>query len=701
MEQQRWASPMEAEEAFLVGETNAATPAVGGPQGQALAIQGAGGGGNQAALERLGLQPPAPAQPIQGPVDLSQVPSQADLSVDSVTPEALEALLDVLEEPGALSLRLGIGLKIKLRMVDVTGMFSIGGSLTMSDDRRFRTNVTLGLSINAEFDAWIFRVKAGVALNWSFTNIYESERHFAEHLYDKIMELMELVEEYEREGGGEDVAPLSAEEQAMMSTEEADLSDVAPTWATSTTVQASLSGTTEGGTEVAGTATNTATRFTRQAEDGSGPEMLLGETQEYSASLSGDGYTVTVTYSDIQNNANTDNNGQYLNVQLEGDASDERFSSPSWVSQAAEAIMNSSLPIGVALPFGEKAQAVLDWLNDLFTRVSTSQTEDRSQTGMGIELNLVANASGGWSAQYTRIFATLSHNTSTEVPISPVISGVITTNATANVSLGEFVGVDTLTYFQTVYNGLNRRTDGGEGQWRAWAAEHRADLVTACQRIAQGEGNIATEASPALLAACQQHASGEGPPSETAFQALVTALEMHFAAATAQANSQQNWITELPGRYNIRFGFHRGTLIEGVRGSASELEQLQNVGQLLTAQPQLRMDFGQQQVYVSAGEDPQPAFIQKVMNDFQHRRRGINWPALAALDPSGSFARAHDLLEERRSYDPQGYGYREQLEIHGAANVQRLYAETYEQAVFAYRDGIDALWDAVRQAPIP
>jgi hypothetical protein len=152
------------------------------------------------------------------------------------------------------------------------------------------------------------------------------------------------------------------------------------------------------------------------------------------------------------------------------------------------------------------------------------------------ELNFIYNGTSGFEVQYGRIWITnkmvLGYKAS--VPQFPFLKIGAQIAGEMNHACFETLGLHTLSYILTVYNGCRKRLDpdGQKPDWKAWQAEHREELHALFNKLADHGSNARTElakdaggsgknapAAKALLDACtiefNDHIAPVKPPAKS------------------------------------------------------------------------------------------------------------------------------------------------------------------------------------------
>ncbi len=475
------------------------------------------------------------------------------------------------------SLGVGKGSEIK-----IGGGIKYSGSTNIQDDRRLRVTHSFGVygSGSAEL-AGVVGTGIGAELMRGKTEVFMDADHWASTMAYRFSQITKEIKTLddtqklvEEELGPEDSERVLATSRLA----EDGVTNVKST-ALSGSIEASALG-----IGVSGSYEKKWMEFSKAGED---KKKQATQTTK-SASLSIGNGSVTVTRTIIDGHANPDNDGQYWNIGLsmEGKASasftafteesgdpeygewEQRIrsilgtdpsptsgDSPSFTT--AEQSMASSVKSAHSDGhFGDIVKALTDYLGAEVLKIEASMPASFDATvglsgskSCSVQWNWVKSDSGKNELQYRRFDKGGSRGISGSVPVGTV--GAASVGVEAGVSKGtstmisETLGTDTLTYFLTVFNGLNPRTlrdrrvgkDSTPDQWSVYCDKHRKQVwMLLCKMGAQEGGGYAElqaamRASEGMATDSDAEVVSKAAATREAAQALLDATQAQLATA--------------------------------------------------------------------------------------------------------------------------------------------------------------------------
>lgn len=405
----------------------------------------------------------------------------------------------------------------------LTAGISMSGALRIDDDRRLRANLTISLSVGVEVSPpsvkfLKFTIKAGLAV-FNRTYAFADERHFAyamalhlarikaaRELYDEMPDERVLLRSQKYTdlvhdtfldviGGSGD----AARDEALSYLAHRPVIKVGA--AGTRTIDTAFSDDLTG-IEVTGSYSFSPKTFTKEhtfLTKGSKPtfveEYKQGTVRNIGPfTVSGTMYlnaTFSFTFADIQNDANPDNDGRYLTLTVPGTKylpGGINISAPSpptdysnhAISQFKDAskfsgwkdLVGGMAPgvSSVGIDSNSSVNGVINWVypptHRNFAVVQYMRMEH--STGMGFQVGFGVETGAGEVG--LDVGASFSHS----------------------IAMSERLGHNTLTYVQTVFNGLIARHKG-DLQWQAWMADHRSDFFHIFKRIGKEGTNVRDE----------------------------------------------------------------------------------------------------------------------------------------------------------------------------------------------------------------
>lgn len=258
---------------------------------------------------------------------------------------------------------------------------------------------------------------------------------------------------------------------------------------------------------------------------------------------------IDLTFIDVDNHPNPDNDGKYINVKAGRkstlSAGTDMLGPSVGVSVAwtkgktinpreAALRMERLRGFSAGIPFDDGLEGARAFVpQHLRAGEHMPALEQLAEYGT-FELNLAYSAtsrSPRWEVQYGRIWRGVDASLSVGVPVVPGVSVDVTGNLALNRGRHEILGLETLTYVQTVYDGVTNRQRGAE-HWAAYRTVHRAELLALCANVGRdgatspyGHNNAHeevrddSEAKPARTLT-----DGPGKQAHAAVKAKATAL---------------------------------------------------------------------------------------------------------------------------------------------------------------------------------
>ncbi|MCA9518117.1 MAG: hypothetical protein KC635_24435, partial [Myxococcales bacterium] len=275
-------------------------------------------------------------------------------------------------------------------------------------------------------------------------------------------------------------------------------------------------------------------------------QVRRARMQSLAGSLEHQGVKLTITLSEIKGHANPDQDGAYANVKV-AKAASKGVSAP-WLRVFS--VKNAGVlldTLAAAVPALFATGAGVDKAIDVATRVVAAlrkparalDTTLGAEAGgeVSFEQHLVFEGAT-WRTQFRRVQLSGQASASLKTP-GPAGSTVTAKVGMAGaVTLVEQIGVDTLSYVKTAYDGFRNRGESATdprftGPWGAFVTGRlKPRLKLLAERVATPGTNARREAAgTAFLTAC------DGKKGEAE---LVTALEADFEAAFVKTQRDPN-----------------------------------------------------------------------------------------------------------------------------------------------------------------
>lgn len=474
-----------------------------------------------------------------------------------------------------LKINLGIGARVLAGAfgVSANGEMDASLGLNIGDDRLVRGSFNLAFAGKAVVEyLWFFKhiESWGYALGRvaTFRDIY----HFSAHAYTHIMNMYNsLVDEYGdddsfRMGYGQWDGPGTRNWQALA---EKDPTSVHKTTTSrgrtdSFSFNGQIEASYDRGTE------HTEAHFYREMDGQTHTKTSSTDVESASGALTinGVGVTVGVTKTGIENDANINNDGQYLNYSISfTNLPSIRNMDSSKLHQTYHLLAGylgnagglANVVRGSADP-AATLQLIFSSISESLSNISASGPVSTSNT-VTIERNYVAGPTGGdeWVTQYTRLSGGAGVSVSggqDNVTLATFYKIVDVTGSygaelsgEASVGAMEFIGEDTLTYLQTIYDSLvysaadvnaGLATDRF-GRWRSYRSAHMMGIKGIIMNLGEPTSNVRKEVGlsdghPLIAAASASKAAGS--VSDGAIQALEDFL--HSRRQENVADGQNN-----------------------------------------------------------------------------------------------------------------------------------------------------------------
>ena len=188
--------------------------------------------------------------------------------------------------------------------------------------------------------------------------------------------------------------------------------------------------------------------------------------------IGGLGVTLAGKYNKIVNDANADNDGIYLNFSLEG-ATDITVEALDPASDAGKKALEKIAEAGTFSLEAVEPTASAVTATFVKNLGGLESVTGALAGGVKLEGNLVWKH-GSFVTQYVRVTRSRSVDLSIKAPVGP---GTLETSYSGGRTdfVAEWVGTNTFSYVQTVYNGLKAHPDFDK-EWKAFVAEHRESL---------------------------------------------------------------------------------------------------------------------------------------------------------------------------------------------------------------------------------
>jgi hypothetical protein len=378
----------------------------------------------------------------------------------------------------------------------VTPYITLGGTINIGDDRRLRVGASLEFGAESELNILqLWKIHAKVGAQFGIGGVFEDEKHLAAFVIAKISKLLSgfrrIVLAQAKERGKkltkEEINAIN--EIALPDSGSEGFAELSEKGASVTTASAGI--TAEVGTDIADTfsasigATGTRTTFYKDDQEGNRVKKQ-GTTRVFTfkvgLDVSGFGFEAGVTRSIIENDGNPDNNGDYLNVKLVPKI-------PLGEPLLEQMIVNMPAILAPGADMVEILKRSVKTMLDPINLATLAEAVDPS--GLGIEFNMVSREpttsnkafikqleDGDYFLQYVRLTSNFSKEFDFTQEIPTPVPGL-------NVALGqsfklertvgtaEFLGSKTLSYIQTVYDGLLNRGRRGLEQWERYRDAHK------------------------------------------------------------------------------------------------------------------------------------------------------------------------------------------------------------------------------------
>jgi hypothetical protein len=443
----------------------------------------------------------------------------------------------------SISVQIKIGLGVGIHeLLELSASPYVGGSgsINIQDDRRLRASLTLTLGAIAEAKVFkVLNLSASIETSITVAGAFKDVDHLGNYISGKIGTIVEKIKKRFLKKKKEDKKPLSPQEAEAMQkivkdqdemealakrdAEVAEERKGPSVSAEKIGVKASGSASAGGkigdvGVEagVGGSISESETHFTR-TKDG---KQKVGTT--YQRAVSGSltigpvslGYTGT--YVNIDNDANPDNDGTYLNLSFTISGPYVNKAIHYLSEKAPEDLMVKNENVRDAINSSFK-NSKLDFMKDVAEKEFGGAQADLGVSGTGkMEFNYVeaertlklrrakkSNSKQSRSLkikeiqfvrQYVRVskLAEASASVDVAVPLTPgaFAKAGYSGSASLTVGLGERLGSKTLSYIITVFDGLLNRGERGKPQWASYKESHKGEIEAILKSVGK-KGSVA------------------------------------------------------------------------------------------------------------------------------------------------------------------------------------------------------------------
>lgn len=488
------------------------------------------------------------------------------------------------QAPYDATLELAFGLKIGNKIAGADASIVFRGGIVSDEDRRLRTNLTVGLVVSGQLDVGFFKVAAGVEASYTWAYAFQDVHHLAAHImkwigiyssgYKTYLEKKEKLQpndpklrhlKVRQESLGSlygtlaKIDPISAQRvvtAAQVSIEAGNLAKkkggaslakvIAKArkagvgkWAESILRGAGVAGINGSLQFRYSRATNWFYR-SKHGKDGKlDRQVKSGTTTTKTLTLSLGNLGLAVTWLDIDRHANPDQEGSYLQVQVGlGKGSDSRkgavFFGRQYASRAIGLLMQLQLGLG------GKGESVVGGLSRMAEGIwkifGRQEAKMGTQKGGGVDFVFTfIKSEKGYALQTLRAIASANYAGKIAVPTSvPGLSVTGGFGLSASAALYEMVGNNTLSYVATVFDGFRVRARKNhpadyrfQAPWKKWTRESTniAALRGIFKNIANKDSNVAAEAAKDFP---RVFAIAKVSPNE--YQSCLAALEKDLEA---------------------------------------------------------------------------------------------------------------------------------------------------------------------------
>lgn len=401
------------------------------------------------------------------------------------------------------------------------------GSMNIQDDRRFRVSGGFALNAKAQIGQKdLAQLKAAVTLfKGTYTKVYVDEMHWAANLSEQIAKAIVFVKGLRHHGS--DPANMSAEELEQRASELGVYSksqkemlaykDKAVTDVTSADFLAGASvslSMADDFASIGGSVERQYWKFTKEVSDSDGNKRQVkthGHQVVRQGSLTIGPVSIGAKYTKIYGHANPDNDGKYLNLSLGLPplSIGRSGSTDGETGELSQEMTASVFGANFDTAAGDLGDGSLrDWVESAIPWDDFGGSfSEAFEHALNLEVNFVQQDSGKWAMQYLRVTPTSKYSVERGGGAG-IASGSVGVEASTSAGIFEYLGGSTVTYFQTVYNGLTLRPEG-EQQWDLYTRQHEGELRRYFNGVAKAGSKPRKELagfdSPdAFIAACEE-----------------------------------------------------------------------------------------------------------------------------------------------------------------------------------------------------
>ncbi|MEM9463708.1 MAG: hypothetical protein AAGF11_56745 [Myxococcota bacterium] len=209
---------------------------------------------------------------------------------------------------------------------------------------------------------------------------------------------------------------------------------------------------------------------------------------------------IDLTFLDIDNHPNPDNDGQYVNIKAGRKSTLSAGTdlmgpslgfSVAWTKgqainpREAALVMEKLRGFPADIPFDERLSGARGFVYEHLESGEHMPAMERLAMYGTFELNLVysgTSRSPRWEIQYGRIWRGIETTLSVGIPVLPGLTVDVGGSLAMNRGRHEILGLETMTYVQTVYDGVTNRQRGAE-YWAAFRKFHQAELLSLCANV--------------------------------------------------------------------------------------------------------------------------------------------------------------------------------------------------------------------------
>lgn len=463
------------------------------------------------------------------------------LAISEATFARLRRSMAPLTEAGVgantFGMNLGVNFQIgagKASSVTIGGGIKYSGSVNLQDDRRFRVSHSCGVYGSGSADiAGVLGASLGVEMMRGKTEVFMDADHWAATMafrFNKICEEIKSLDSAQAliqdEFGPDESASLLKTSHLA----EDSVTNVSSTSATGSFEVSAL------GMGVSGSKSSSSMTFSKAGDDKTKKAKQSVKTISVSP---GGNLGLTFTRTIIDGHANPDNDGAYWNIgmSLTGSASaslaavseesgDTEFAkweekikeffgsstdsssgdTPAFTT-AEQDLFSSAKSAADEKNFGDVVSAISTYLGAEVAKLEASIPASFDLSGglsgsksVSVQWNWVMTDAGKNQLQYRRFDKGSSLGVSASAPVGTL--GAASVGVEAGASKGtsrmvsEKLGTETLTYFITVFNGLNPRTlrdrrvgrEDTPDQWSAYCDKHKKEVWVLLCKIGKGQG---------------------------------------------------------------------------------------------------------------------------------------------------------------------------------------------------------------------